>query len=69
MMSAVVLIGAVVILEARPIYRRFAAQMYGFEVWRYEVWIGFALAAALCIAATFIPIRIATREMRRLEGS
>ncbi|MDQ6716724.1 MAG: hypothetical protein M3Z17_00080 [Gemmatimonadota bacterium] len=69
MMSAVVLIGAVIILEARPIYRRFAAQLYGFEVWRYEIWLGFALAAAICIAATFIPIRIAIREMRRLEGA
>jgi ABC-2 type transport system permease protein len=69
MMSAVVLIGAVVIAEARPIYRRLGANFYGIEVWPYEVWVGLGIAVALCVAATFIPIRIATREMRRLEGS
>jgi ABC-2 type transport system permease protein len=69
MMSAVVLIGAVVIAEAQPIYRRLGGEMYGFAVWPYEVWLGFGIAIALCIAATFIPIAIATREMRRLEGS
>ena len=69
MMSAVVLIGAVVIVEAWPIYRRLGAEMYGFEVWRYELWIGFAVAAGLCLAATFVPIRIAVSEMRRLEGA
>jgi ABC-2 type transport system permease protein len=69
MMAAVVLIGAVVIAEARPIYRQLGAKMYGYEVWPYEVWLGFGIAAALCIAATFVPIAIATREMRRLEGT
>jgi ABC-2 type transport system permease protein len=69
MMSAVVLIGSVVILEARPLYRRLGAEMYGGEVWPYEIWIGFALAGILCVAATFVPIRIAIREMRRLEGA
>ncbi len=67
MMSAVVLIGSVVILEARPIYRRLGARIYGGEVWPYEVWVGLGLAGLLCVAATFIPIRIAIREMRRLE--
>lgn len=67
MMSAVVLIGGVVLLEARPLYRRIGARYYGGEVWPYEVWIGFALAGILCVAATFVPIRIAIREMRRLE--
>ena len=69
MMSAVVLIGSVVMLEAVPIYRRFGARMYGLEASANELWMGFALAVALCVAATFIPIRIATREMRRLEVS
>lgn len=68
MMSAVVLIGSVVILEARPVYRRLGASMFGLDVWPYEVWLGFGLAGGLCIAATFIPIRVATRELRRLEG-
>jgi len=69
MMAAVALVGSVVLLEARPIYRALAARTFGFEVGRYEVWLGFALATALCLLATFIPIRIATREMRRLESS
>jgi ABC-2 type transport system permease protein len=69
MMSAVVLIGAVVIAEAWPIYRRLGAELYSYDVSRYELWVGFAVAAALCLAATFIPIRIAVGEMRRLEGS
>lgn len=69
MMSAVVLIGSVVMLEAVPIYRRLGAQMYGLGASDNETWLGFALVVAICIAATFIPIRIATREMRRLEVS
>jgi ABC-2 type transport system permease protein len=69
MMSAIVLIGTVVILEARPLYSILGARMYGGEVSPYEVWLGFALAGFLCVAATFVPIRIAVREMRRLEGT
>jgi len=68
MMAAIVLIGGVVLLEARPVYRALGARMYGYTVSPYEIWIGFGLAAALCLAATFVPIRIATKEMRRLEG-
>lgn len=69
MMSAVLLLGIVVLLEARPIYRAAGAKMFGYQVGSYEVWLGFGLAAALCLLATFVPIGIATREMRRLEGS
>jgi ABC-2 type transport system permease protein len=69
MMSAVVLLGAVVILEARPIYREAAGRLFGFGVGSWEVPAGLALGGALCLLATFVPIRIAIREMKKLEAS
>ncbi|HEX2717122.1 MAG TPA: hypothetical protein VHM67_05535, partial [Gemmatimonadaceae bacterium] len=58
MMTAVLLIGAVVILEARPVYSFIGARMYGTPADPFEMFVGFGLATVLCAAATVIPIRI-----------
>lgn len=69
MMSAVVLLGSVVILEARPIYRAAGAKLFGFGVGSWEIPVGLALGAGLCLLATFVPIRIAIKEMNKLEST
>src|SRR5205085_5273081 len=59
MMTAVALIGFIVILEARPVYGYLAAKAFGGETNATEMVVGFGLAMLLCGAATVIPIRIA----------
>ena len=75
MMTSVALIGAVVILEARPVYSYLAsiapaavnggtvAQAGQPEPAVTEMVVGFGLAAGLCIAATVIPIKVALRKL------
>ena len=67
MMSAVAVIGGVVILEARPVYSYLSAQTFGGRVNPIEMGIGFGLAALLCGSATLIPIRIAQQRMETFE--
>ncbi|HVX39180.1 MAG TPA: hypothetical protein VHB25_06370 [Gemmatimonadaceae bacterium] len=67
MMSSVALIGAVIILEARPVYSYLSAQAFGSPVEPTEMIAGFAFAAVLCIAATLIPIEVALRRLERFE--
>ena len=69
MMSAVMLIGGVIFLEARPVYGYLSAQLYGSvdAVDPSEMLIGFGLAALLCLSATFIPLRMAERRLELLE--
>jgi ABC-2 type transport system permease protein len=67
MMSAVAVIGGVVILEARPVYSYLSAQTFGGHVNAMEMGIGFGLAALLCGSATLIPIRIAQQRMETFE--
>src|SRR5688572_29535366 len=61
MMAAVVVIGGVVVLEARPVYSYLSAQAFGLGVGTspVEMALGFGLAALLCVAATLVPITIA----------
>ncbi|MEP6690075.1 MAG: hypothetical protein ABJD07_02900 [Gemmatimonadaceae bacterium] len=73
MMSSIVLIGAVVILEARPVitYIRATSGLPGtrgqaaFDP--LDMVIGFGLAALLCIVATFLPPAIALKRLERGE--
>ena len=67
MMSSVALIGGVVVLEARPVYGYLSARAFGTPTDPTEMTIGFGLAAALCAAATVVPIQIALRRLERLE--
>jgi ABC-2 type transport system permease protein len=67
MMSSVVLIGAVVTLEARPVMSYVQTLAYGGEANRMEMWIGFGAAAVVCLLATFVPINIARRRMEMVE--
>ena len=69
MMSAVGVIGAVIVLEARPVYAYLAAISFGGgeSPPTMELVLGFGLAAAVCLTATFWPIRIAVRRLEALE--
>ncbi|HEX2723448.1 MAG TPA: hypothetical protein VHM24_11045 [Gemmatimonadaceae bacterium] len=67
MMAAIVLIGAVITLEARPVFSYLASKSFGTERDPMEMWIGFGLAAALCVAATIIPVQMAKKRLESLE--
>jgi hypothetical protein len=69
MMSAVGVIGAVIVLEARPVYDYLSAISFGGgeSPPTMPLVLGFGLAAAVCLTATFWPIRIAVRKLEALE--
>lgn len=67
MMTSVVLIGIVIVLEARPVYQFVGARMLHLDPDPSALWIGFGGATLVCLAATFIPIRIAVKRMKELE--
>ena len=67
MMASVVLIGGVVILEARPVYGYLSAKAFGTAADPTEMVLGFGAAALLCVAATIIPIRIALTRLEAVE--
>lgn len=67
MMTAVSLIGAVIVLEARPVYAYLSARAFGTPVEPTEMLIGFTAAAVLCIIATLLPIRMAVKRLIALE--
>jgi ABC-2 type transport system permease protein len=66
MMASVVLIAAVVIAEARPVYGYLSSIAFNQPRDPTEMIVGFGIAAALCIAATIVPVSIARKK---LEGS
>lgn len=67
MMTSVALIGAVVILEARPVYGYVGALAYGTEADPFDMYVGLGTAAGLCIAATLVPVGVALRRLERVE--
>lgn len=67
MMASVTLIGGVIVLEARPVYGYLAAQAFQQPIEPTEMIVGFGLAAALCVAATLIPIRVALKRLEAVE--
>jgi ABC-2 type transport system permease protein len=67
MMTSVCLIGAILVLEARPVYLYLSARSFRTAADPTQMILGFALAAALCLAATFLPLRMARRRLEALE--
>jgi ABC-2 type transport system permease protein len=67
MMSSVALIAVVVILEAKPVYSYLQAVQLGHTPSVVEPIIWFGASAAVCIAATIIPLRIAQQRLERVE--
>jgi ABC-2 type transport system permease protein len=67
MMTAIGLIGAVLVLEARPIYEWLGAQSAGEPAARGELISGLAAAAGVCLLATFLPLRLALRRLDAIE--
>lgn len=67
MMTAISLIGVVIVLEARPVYSYLSAAAFGTGAEPTEMLVGFGLAAAVCVAATLLPLRFAVRRLTALE--
>lgn len=63
MMASVTLIGIVVMLEGRPVYEFLIARSFNTDANVQEMVFGFSAAAAVCVAATLIPLRIAERRL------
>jgi ABC-2 type transport system permease protein len=67
MMTAVTVIGAVIALEARPVYAYLSARTFSEVVDNSEMVIGFSLAALVCLASTLIPLGLALRRLEVIE--
>jgi ABC-2 type transport system permease protein len=67
MMTAVCLIGAVLVLEARPVYSYLYSKSIAGEADPSGLFIGFGLAAAVCLLCTFLPLHLARRRLEALE--
>jgi ABC-2 type transport system permease protein len=67
MMTSIALIGLVIVSEARPVYEYVGARVFHTDPSVAGIVLGFGGAALLCLAATFVPIRIAVRRMKELE--
>lgn len=67
MMTSIALIGAVIILEARPVYSYLGAKVYGGTPDITEMVLGFGLAAIVCAVATLVPISVALRRLEVIE--
>ena len=68
MMASVALIAGVVIAEARPVYGYLRAIAFNEPKDPTEMIVGFGIAAAICIASTVIPIKIARDQLERMES-
>ncbi|MBA3579669.1 MAG: hypothetical protein H0W42_06765 [Gemmatimonadaceae bacterium] len=68
MMTSIALIGAVVILEARPVYSYVRRLTYGGDADPTEMVMGFVLVGVLCVAATLVPLRLAARRLELGEA-
>ncbi len=68
MMTSVALIGAVVVLEARPVYQYVRRITYRGDADPTEMVVGFVLVAVLCVATTLIPLRVAVGRLERGEA-
>jgi ABC-2 type transport system permease protein len=67
MMASVALIGLVIVIEARPVYQYVGAHLLHSEPSIAGLWLGFGGAGLICLAVTFVPIRIAVKRMKELE--
>ena len=67
MMTAVGVIGGVVVLEARPVYSYLRSRWLNAPASPSEMYLGFGLALVLCLTATLVPIRVALRRLDAIE--
>ena len=67
MMAATVLIGVVIVLEARPVYVYLAARSFGGPLDIPTMVGGLSAAGAVCLATTLIPLQLAVRRLERVE--
>jgi ABC-2 type transport system permease protein len=67
MMASVAVIGAVVTLEARPVFGVLSSRLYGSQPDLLEMVLGFGAAFVLCVSATVLPIRIALARLESVE--
>ena len=67
MMSAIAVIGGVVILESGPVYSYLSAKTFGGRADPLEMFFGFGLALLLCVTAAIVPIRVALRRLEQLD--
>jgi len=67
MMTSVMVIGSVIVLEARPVAGYGAARIYNTPVSVGEMVLWFSAAAVLCVLATIVPLRVALRRLERVE--
>lgn len=67
MMASVVVIGGVIVLEARPVYGYLSAKAFGTAADPTEMVLGFGAAALLCVVATILPIRMALTRLEAVE--
>jgi ABC-2 type transport system permease protein len=68
MMTSVLLLAVVIMLEAPAVAAEIRAEQIGMDLpWDPEVLLPVAVAVALCVAATLLPLRLALARMRQLE--
>jgi ABC-2 type transport system permease protein len=67
MIASVGLIAGVIVLEARPVYGYLSAKLYGTPTSPTDMVVGFGAAAALCIVATIVPVRVALKRLEAVE--
>ena len=67
MMTAIGVIGGVVVLEARPVYSYLSARAFGTPRDTSAMIVGFGLALLLCLSATLLPIRVALGRLQTVE--
>ena len=67
MMTAIALIGGVIVLEAPAVYSYLSARAFGTPSDHWAMARGLGVAAVICVAATILPIRIALRRLEAVE--
>lgn len=67
MMTSISLIGAIVVLEARPVSDYLGALAAGDTAEPAGLAMGLSAAAAICLVATFVPLRLAQRRLEAIE--
>jgi ABC-2 type transport system permease protein len=67
MMASVAMIGAVVVLEARPVFSFLSSRLYGQQPDLFDMIFGFSAAFMLCAVATVVPIRVALTRLEAVE--
>jgi ABC-2 type transport system permease protein len=68
MMSAVTLLGVIIVAEARPVMLYLQAQQAGISLGiTGDLVFGAAIVVAVCVAATIIPLRLGLRRMEEME--